>query len=55
MTDLQNQDHSVEITKREDGKTQIVFRKAILKGKVTSADVLNTILIAARLQTERYI
>lgn len=46
---------NVEITKREDGRTQIVFKKAILKGKVSSADVLNTILIAARMQAEKYI
>lgn len=37
------------------GKTTIVFRKAILKGKVTSSEVLNTILIAARMQAEMYI
>ncbi len=45
----------VEITKREDGRTQIVFKKAIIKGKVSSADVLNTILVAARMQAEKYI
>lgn len=38
-----------------NGKTTIVFRKAILKGKVSSSDVLNTILIAAKLQAELYI
>lgn len=38
-----------------NGKTTIVFRKAILKGKVTSSEVLNTILIAAKLQAEMYI
>jgi hypothetical protein len=32
-----------------------VFRKAVLKGKVSSAEVLNTILIAAKLQAEYYI
>ena len=55
MVDIQNQDHSLEITKRDDGRTQIVFRKAILKGRVTNIQVLNTILIAAQLQTELYI
>lgn len=44
----------VEI-KEVEGRTQITFRKAILKGKVTSAEVLNTILIAAKLQAELYI
>ncbi|MCW3101173.1 MAG: hypothetical protein JWL77_6791 [Chthonomonadaceae bacterium] len=38
-----------------NGRTQIVFKKAILKGKVSSGDVLNTILIAARMQAEKYI
>lgn len=46
--------NNVEIT-QVDGRTQIVFRKAILKGKVSSGDVLNTILIAARMQAEKYI
>lgn len=44
----------LEITE-SNGKTTIVFKKAILKGKVSSADVLNTILIAAKLQAEHYI
>lgn len=44
----------LEITEK-DGKTTIVFRKAVLKGKVSSAEVLNTILIAAKLQAEYYI
>lgn len=44
----------LEITE-QNGKTTIVFRKAILKGKVTSSEVLNTILIAAKLQAEYYI
>lgn len=46
---------NVDITTRSDGRTQIVFRKAVLKGKVSSSDVLNTILIAARMQAEKYI
>lgn len=54
LTTIEKTDN-VEITKREDGRTQIVFKKAILKGKVSSADVLNTILIAARMQAEKYI
>lgn len=49
-----HQGKQLEITEK-DGKTTIVFRKAILKGKVSSADVLNTILIAAKLQAEYYI
>jgi len=46
---------ALEITKLEDGRNQIVFRKAALKGKVTSADVMNVILIAARMQTEKLV
>lgn len=38
-----------------NGRTQIVFKKALLKGKVTSGEVLNTLLIAAKLQAEYYI
>jgi len=38
-----------------DGRRQIVFKKSILKGKVTSADVLNSVLMAARMQAEMYI
>jgi len=38
-----------------NGRTQIVFRKAILKGKVTQSEVLNTLLIAAKMQGEYYI
>ena len=45
---------NLEITE-VNGRTKIVFKKAILMGKVSSADVLNTILIAARLQAEKYI
>jgi len=44
----------LEITE-VNGKTTIVFRKAILKGKVSSSEVLNTILIAAKMQAEYYI
>jgi len=46
---------NVQINKLEDGRNQIVFRKSALKGKVTSEDVMNTILIAARLQAEKYV
>lgn len=45
---------NIEITE-ENGRTKIVFRKAVLMGKVSSADVLNTILIAARMQAEKFI
>jgi len=44
----------LEITE-VNGKTTIVFRKAVLKGKVNQNEVLNTILIAAKLQAEYYI
>jgi hypothetical protein len=52
--DKETQDQQLEITK-SNGRTQIVFRKASLKGTVTSQDVLKTVLIAARMQAEKYI
>lgn len=55
MTNVLTRDRAVEITKREDGRTQIVFRKSILKGKCSSADVLNVIFVAARMQAEKYV
>ncbi len=45
----------LEITKLEDGRNQIIFRKSALKGKVTSSDVMNVILIAARMQAEKFV
>lgn len=48
-------DDSIEISKTEDGRNQIVFRKAALKGKVSKSDLMNTVLIAARMQAEKYI
>ncbi len=53
--DETDKDTSLEITKLEDGRSQIVFRKAHLKGKVTSADLMNVVLLAARMQVEKYI
>ena len=35
-----------------NGRTQIVFKQAILKGKVTQEKLLNTILIAAQMHVE---
>lgn len=55
MDELQVPNNSLEITTDESGRNKIVFRKAVLKGKVSSSDVLNTILIAARMQAEKYI
>lgn len=55
MTDIiKQEDKQIEI-KQIEGRTQIVFKKAILKGKVTTEDVLNSVLIAARMQAEKYI
>lgn len=51
---VQEVNEQIEINKI-DGRTQIVFKKALLKGKVSSSEVLNTILIAARMQAEEYI
>lgn len=45
----------LEVTTDESGKTRIVFRKALLKGKVEKSDVMNALLIAARMQVEKYI
>ena len=45
----------LEVTTDEDGKTRIVFRKAALKGKVIKEDVMNALMIAARMQVEKYI
>lgn len=45
----------LEVTTDESGKTKIVFRKALLKGKVEKSDVMNALLIAARMQVEKYI
>lgn len=53
--ELQTVNNSLEISTDETGRNKIVFKKAILKGKVSSSDVLNTILIAARMQAEKYI
>lgn len=50
----QTNDESINIS-QVDGRTRIVFKKAVLIGKVSSSDVLNTILIAARMQAEKYI
>lgn len=49
---------NLEITpagKDPSSRTRIVFKKSVLIGKVSSADVLNAILIAARMQAEKYI
>ena len=35
-----------------NGRTQIVFKKALLKGKVSQGQVLDTLLMAAQLQAE---
>lgn len=45
----------LEVIQSEDGKTRITFKKAILKGKVDRTDVLNALMIAARMQVEKYI
>jgi len=38
-----------------NGRTTIVYKKALLKGKVSSNEVLNALLLAARMQAEYYI
>lgn len=44
----------LQVTESE-GRTTIVFKKAILKGKVTQTEVLNTIMVAAKLQAEYFV
>ncbi len=51
---ISQEGQQLEITEI-NGRTQIVFKKAILKGKVTQSEVLNTLLIVAKLQGEYYI
>lgn len=45
---------NIEISER-DGRTTIIFKKAALKGRVSSSQVLDAILIAAQMQAEKYI
>lgn len=45
----------LNVTTDDEGKTRIIFRKAILKGKVVKEDVMNVLMIAARMQVEKYI
>lgn len=47
-------DQQLKITS-DKGRTTIIFRKAILKGKTNQAEVLDTLLIAAKMQAEYYI
>jgi len=54
MNDLEVKNEQVQISE-VNGRTQIVFKKAQLKGKVTSSEVLQTLLVAAKLQGEYYI
>lgn len=54
MNELDTPTKNIDI-KEVNGKTTIIFRKAALKGRVTSGQVLNTILIAAQMQAEKYI
>lgn len=55
VLDLTTEDHAVELKRLPDGRNQIVFRKAHLKGKITSKELLDTILIAAKIQAELFI
>lgn len=38
-----------------EGKTQIVYHKAQIKGKVSPQQLMDSILVASRMQTEMYI
>lgn len=48
------EEKQLEVTET-NGRTTIVFRKAKLRGKATQTEVLDTILIAAKMQAEYYI
>lgn len=50
----EEKNEQIEIIKKGN-RTEIVYKKALLKGKVSSEDVLNTLLMAARMQGEYYI
>jgi len=46
---------AIEISVREDGRSQIVYKKNTLKGTATPKEVMNMVLVAARLQAEEYV
>lgn len=52
--DIIKPNEQLQITQIND-RTQIVFKKALFKGKVNQAQVLQTLLIAAQMQGEYYI
>ncbi len=53
MADLRK--HEQIVIQEINDRTHIIFKKAALKGKATNADVHNAVLIAARMQAEKYI
>ncbi len=44
-----------EFTKLPDGRDQIIYRQTALKGRATPADLMRVILIAARMQAEKFV
>lgn len=55
MVDTEKQSHTIELTTRPNGRNGIILRKAKLSGKITSKNLLDTIMIAAQAQVELYI
>ncbi len=53
MSDVKK--HEQIVISEINDRTHIIFKKAALKGKATNADVHNAVLIAARMQAEKYI
>jgi hypothetical protein len=54
MTDLTESIKAVSIEKVND-RTVITYKKSKIVGLATPADVMNSILVAARMQAEKYI
>ena len=51
MEELEKKNEQIDVSV-VNGRTQIVFKKALLKGKVSQSQVLDTLLMAAQLQAE---
>jgi hypothetical protein len=45
----------VEVRQRSDGRKEIVYHRALIKGRVTPSQVMDSVLVAARMQAEQYI
>ena len=54
MTELKDKTEAISIEKLKD-RTVITYKKSKIIGLASTNDVMNTVLIAARMQAERYI